>query len=125
VSRNETTLTAYGEASIRPARPHASTSTLLHPSLCCRVGVYFAGCTHHLIAWDIRAPPNYLTTKRAIFFGVVLGWEELFVDGAIDWRHLSWGGVKIDARPSDATDETCNCIPAADDPDVARADDAE
>ncbi|MEL6121864.1 MAG: DUF3179 domain-containing (seleno)protein, partial [Pseudomonadota bacterium] len=42
-------------------------------------------------------------------------------EGQIDWRHVSWGGVPIDARPFDQTDERCNCIPAADNPEVSTA----
>ena len=80
--------------------------------------------TDHLIAWDIPAPPGYLPTKRAIFTSVVPEWEPLFADGDIDWRHVSWGGVPIDDRPFGRTDEPCDCIPAADDPEVETADEA-
>ncbi|MBO6509119.1 MAG: DUF3179 domain-containing protein [Roseibium sp.] len=80
--------------------------------------------TDHLIAWDIPAPPNYLSVKRAIFTTVVPGWEKIFVEGDIDWRHVSWGGVLIDSRPYDKTDEMCNCIPAADNPEVSTAEEA-
>jgi len=52
--------------------------------------------TDHLIAWDIPAPPNYLEYKRAIFTHIVPGWDKIFVEGDIDWRHVSWGGVLID-----------------------------
>ena len=78
-----------------------------------------------LIAWDIPAPPGYLADKRSIYTVLVPEWERLFVDGDIDWRHVSWGGVRIDDRAFDTTDEACNCIPAADNPkvtDVAGAD---
>jgi hypothetical protein len=34
---------------------------------------------------------------------------------------VSWGGVLIDDRPYDTTDEACNCIPAADNPEVETA----
>lgn len=78
--------------------------------------------TNHLIAWDIPAPPDYLTFKRAIFTTAVPGWERLFVEGDIDWRLVSWGGVLIDSRPFGRTDEPCNCIPAADNPRVTPAD---
>ena len=81
--------------------------------------------TDHLIAWDIPEPPNYLDTKRAIFTTVVPAWERLFVEGDIDSRHVSWGGVSIDDRPFDRTDDPCNCIPAADNPDVIAAADAD
>lgn len=77
--------------------------------------------TDHLIAWDIPAPPDYLRAKRAIFTGIVPGWEKIFVPGTIDWRLVSWGGVLIDDRPYGKTDTLCNCIPAADNPQVQPA----
>ncbi len=77
--------------------------------------------TDHLMAWDIPAPPGYLEVKRAIFTGLVPGWDRIFVEGDIDWRHVSWGGVLIDDRPHDKTDDLCNCIPAADNPEVTSA----
>ncbi|WP_372570964.1 DUF3179 domain-containing (seleno)protein [Ruegeria jejuensis] len=80
--------------------------------------------TDHLIAWDIPAPPDYLKTKRAIFTTILPGWDKIFFEGTIDWRHVSWGGVLIDDRPYDTTDEACNCIPAADNPEVSSAQDA-
>ncbi|MEM9355259.1 MAG: DUF3179 domain-containing (seleno)protein [Pseudomonadota bacterium] len=80
--------------------------------------------TDHLIAWNIPAPPDYLAAKRAIFTNFVPGWEKIFVEGDIDWRHVSWGGVLIDDRPYDKTDVACNCIPAADNPKVSSAKDA-
>ena len=42
--------------------------------------------TNHLIAWDIPAPPGYLEVKRAIYTGIVPGWDRIFVEGDIDWR---------------------------------------
>lgn len=80
--------------------------------------------TDHLIAWDIPAPPNYLASKRAIFTGVIPGWDRIFIEGDIDWRLVSWGGVLIDSRPHDRTDDVCNCIPAADNPEVTSAEEA-
>lgn len=80
--------------------------------------------TDHLIAWDIPAPPDYLDAKAAIFTNVVPGWDKIFVEGDIDWRHVSWGGVLIDDRPYDTTDDPCNCIPAADNPEVSSAEEA-
>ncbi|MEL6201354.1 MAG: DUF3179 domain-containing (seleno)protein [Pseudomonadota bacterium] len=74
--------------------------------------------TDHLIAWDIPEPPDYLAAKRDIFTSVVPGWDQIFVEGDIDWRHVSWGGVLIDDRAYDTTDDVCNCIPAADNPEV-------
>ncbi|MEO1399528.1 MAG: DUF3179 domain-containing (seleno)protein, partial [Pseudomonadota bacterium] len=84
----------------------------------------WGGVTDHLIAWNIPAPPDYLKAKRAIFTTIVPGWDKIFVAGKIDWRHVSWGGVLIDDRKYDATDESCNCIPAADNPKVTSAEDA-
>ncbi|MDD9923971.1 MAG: DUF3179 domain-containing (seleno)protein [Boseongicola sp.] len=80
--------------------------------------------TDHLMAWDIPAPPDYLDVKRVIFTNIVPGWERIFVEGDIDWRLVSWGGVPIDDRPYDRTNERCNCIPAADNPAVSTADEA-
>lgn len=80
--------------------------------------------TDHLIAWDVPAPPDYLQFKRAIFVSVFDGWDKLFVKGDVDWRLVSWGGVLIDDRAFDTTDEPCNCIPAADNPPVTNAQDA-
>ena len=80
--------------------------------------------TDHLIAWDIPAPPNYLEVKRGIFTSIVPGWEKIFVEGDIDWRLVSWGGVLIDDRAYDTTEQGCNCIPAADNPEVSSAEDA-
>ena len=80
--------------------------------------------TDRLIAWDIPAPPNYLRAKRAIFTSVFDGWDKIFVEGDIDWRLVSWGGVLIDDRAYDTTNRPCNCIPAADNPEVTSAEEA-
>ncbi|MEM6381987.1 MAG: DUF3179 domain-containing (seleno)protein [Pseudomonadota bacterium] len=88
---------------------------------------HWSELTDYMIAWDLPAFPGYLEFKRAIFTGFVPGWDALMVEGDIDWRLVSWGGVLIDARPFDTTDERCNCIPAADNPEVltvAEADEA-
>ncbi len=79
--------------------------------------------TSHLMAWDIPAPPDYLTYKANVYEQVVSAWDPFFVEEAdIDWRFLSWGGVGIDDRPFDQTDELCNCIPAVDNPLVTNVD---
>ena len=77
--------------------------------------------TNRLMAWNIPEPPNYLKYKRSIFTTVSPEWEPIFVKGDIDWRFVSWGGVHIDNRAFDTTDELCNCIPAADNPPVTDA----
>jgi len=80
--------------------------------------------TDHLIAWDIPSYPGYLPHKRAIFTRFLDGWDDIFIEGDIDWRMVSWGGVPIDDRAYDTTDILCNCIPAADNPEVSSAEDA-
>lgn len=77
---------------------------------------------NRMIAWDIPAYPNYLEHKRSIFTNYIPGWEKLFVEGEIDWQLVDWGGVDIDARPYDTTDDICYCIPAIDNPEVSSAD---
>ena len=74
--------------------------------------------TDSLIAWDIPAPPNYVETKQTIYASILPEWRPLFEDTneTMDWRYVSWGGVRIDDRAFDMTDEPCNCIPAADNP---------
>ena len=81
--------------------------------------------TDHLMAWDIPAPPGYLDIKRSILTSVVPDWEPFFDESSdVDWRLISWGGVLIDDRPFGTTDDSCRCIPAADNPTVSSADDA-
>lgn len=80
--------------------------------------------TNHLIAWDVPDFPGYLDVKRAIFTRFVPGWDNIFVEGDIDWRMVSWGGVLIDDRPFGVEEICSNCIPAADDPAVSSADEA-
>ena len=80
---------------------------------------------NHLIAWDIPAYPSYLDHKAAVFTNYLPGLERIFAPGDIAWQLVSWGGVDIDARPYDTTDDICHCIPAADNPAVSKADDAD
>ena len=84
-------------------------------------GDRWSDLTNHLIAWDVPAHPDYLRAKRAIFTEFLPGWGKIFVEGTIDWRHVSWGGVPIDDRAYDTTHLPCNCIPAADNPEVSSA----
>lgn len=79
---------------------------------------------NQLMAWDMPAPPDYLNYKRQIYTSVLPAWTPLFSPGTIDWRHVSWGGVGIDSRGFDKTDLPCNCIPAADNPEVSGVKDA-
>ena len=81
--------------------------------------------TDWLIAWDLPAPPGYVEWKRIPFEIIEPAWEPFFADSDadIDWRLVSWGGVRIDDRPLDEVAFPCpeGCIPALDDPTVTDA----
>ncbi|MFT7650167.1 MAG: hypothetical protein ACI8Y4_004933 [Candidatus Poriferisodalaceae bacterium] len=78
--------------------------------------------SNKMIAWDIPAPPGYGDIKRQIYSTQLPEWGALFDQSeGMDWRFVSWGGVSIDDRPLDQTDESCNCIPAADNPPTQTA----
>ena len=78
--------------------------------------------TSALIGWDIPEPPDYLAGKRNIYTPIEPAWEALMTDNSVlDWRIVSWGGVLIDNRPFDRTDDPCNCIPAIDNPTTLTA----
>ncbi|MEL6980694.1 MAG: DUF3179 domain-containing (seleno)protein, partial [Pseudomonadota bacterium] len=74
-----------------------------------------------LVASAGAAGAQDVVDKRTIFTHAVPGWDKIFVEGDIDWRLVSWGGVLIDDRAYDETDKACNCIPAADNPEVSSA----
>ncbi len=80
--------------------------------------------TDHLIAWDLPAPPGYRELKATLFLDVEPGWEPFFADpdSSIDWRLVSWGGVRIDDR-QEGDPHPClrGCIPALDDPALTDA----
>lgn len=78
----------------------------------------------NLIAWNVPAYPGYFDHKRAIFTNYLEDMDRIFTEGDIAWHHVSWGGVNIDDRPFDTTDEICHCIPAIDNPEVSSAKDA-
>ena len=101
------------------SRLAAAASQLLGVEI--KLGNHWGLMVDHLIAWDIPAPPDYLSVKRSIYAMVLPATDKLFTPGTIDWRHVSWGGVLIDDRPFGKTDEPCNCIPAADNPAVSKA----
>ena len=80
--------------------------------------------TNHLIAWDTPDYGGYQDDKGGIFTQLEPGWTPFFDDhdAAIDWRHLSWGGVFIDDRPlGDPDGCPGGCIPALDDPPTTDA----
>lgn len=78
----------------------------------------------HMIAWEIPAYPGYLTHKTRVFTNYLPEWDRIFVEGDIDWHLVGWGGVNIDNRPYDTTDDVCHCIPAVDNPEVSTAEEA-
>ncbi len=82
--------------------------------------------TELMIAWDIPEPPNYVDAKRAVFSSILIDWEPFFdPEGTVDWRLVSWGGVRIDDQPYNETPgTTCNCIPAVDNPETQPASEA-
>ena len=80
--------------------------------------------TDHLIAWDLPAFDTYADYKGRLFTLVEPRWQPFFgdPDAAIDWRLVSWGGVRIDDRPlGDPNACPEGCIPALDDPAVTDA----
>ena len=80
--------------------------------------------TDHLIAWDLPAFDGYVDYKHRLFLLVEPRWEPLFddPDADIDWRLVSWGGVRIDDRElGDPNGCPAGCIPAIDDPAVTDA----
>ena len=75
--------------------------------------------TNHLIAWDTPDYPGYQDHKGDVFTLIEPAWDTFFADpdAAIDWRHVSWGGVFIDDRElGDPNGCPQGCIPALDDP---------
>ena len=80
--------------------------------------------TDHLIAWDLPAFEGYVDYKARLFTLIEPGWQPFFddTDAAIDWRLVSWGGVRIDDRPlGDPNPCPRGCIAARDDPPVTDA----
>jgi hypothetical protein len=88
----------------------------------------WSSATNHLIAWDTPDYPGYREDKSGIFLLLEDRWEPFFSDddSEIDWRYVSWGGVRIDDRElGDPNACPEGCIPALDDPattDAARGD---
>ncbi len=80
--------------------------------------------TDHLIAWDLPAFDRYADYKARLFTLVDPRWQPFFddPDADIDWRLVSWGGVRIDDRAlGDPRGCPAGCIPALDDPAVTDA----
>ena len=76
------------------------------------------------MSWELPAPPGYVQWKGQLFTLIEPKWAPFFddPDGAIDWRFLSWGGVRLDDRPlGDPLPCPGGCIPALDDPALTDA----
>lgn len=80
--------------------------------------------TNLLIGWDLPAPPGYREHKSAMLLRLEPAWEPILADpdGTLDWRHVTWGGVFMDTRPSGSS-AGCEraCIPSLDDPALTSA----
>ena len=80
--------------------------------------------TNLLIGWDLPAPPGYREHKASLLLRLEPAWEPIFADpdGTLDWRHVTWGGVFMDARPAGSA-PGCDraCIPSLDDPALTPA----
>ncbi|MBK5268461.1 MAG: DUF3179 domain-containing protein [Acidimicrobiia bacterium] len=77
--------------------------------------------TNLLIGWDVPAPPDYVRWKGQLFSAIDDRWAPFFEPTAsIDYRLLSWGGVRPDDRPFGDFAASCQggCIPALDNPAV-------
>ncbi len=80
--------------------------------------------TDRLFAWETPAPPEYVDYKARLYTLIEPAWQTFFDDpqSTIDWRFVSWGGVRIDDRPlGDPNSCERGCIPALDDPAVTDA----
>ncbi len=78
--------------------------------------VSFVWAMNHLIAWDLPAWDGYPDAKKALYTPVDGLWRQFFDENVnVDWRLVTWGGVRADQRPLD-DNSPCNCIPALDHP---------
>jgi len=78
--------------------------------------VDFKWAVDNLIAWDMPAWEGYADVKRQIYTPVDPRWGVFFdEDQGVDWRLITWGGVRADDRPLDDNGR-CNCIPSLDNP---------
>lgn len=88
-------------------------------------GAAWVQATNVMINWDIPDFPRYVEWKADLFSAVDSRWQPFFddPDSTIDYRLLSWGGVRPDDRPLDQPDVRCRggCIPAIDFPGVTDA----
>ncbi len=77
-----------------------------------------------LMVWDMPAAPGYPALKSRLFALIEAKWAPFFADqqATVDWRLISWGGVRLDDRPLGSRDICLyGCIPALDDPELTAA----
>jgi hypothetical protein len=79
-----------------------------------------------LLEWDLPAWDGYDDLKRQLYTIVEPAWDPFFeTNVSIDWRPVTWGGVRIDDRPLGTKTPCINgCIPALDDPPTVPASEA-
>lgn len=82
--------------------------------------VQWVSASNKLIEWDLPEPPGYVEWKGQLYTAIEPRWQPFFDDpeSTIDFRYLTWGGVRPDDRPLGGFDTPCagGCIPALDDP---------
>lgn len=81
----------------------------------------WATMTNHLLAEAIPAPEGYQRWKSMLYVRFGEEWAPFFddPDADVDWRLVSWGGVRIDDRPVEEAHRPCfACIPTLNDPAV-------
>lgn len=84
----------------------------------------FVAMSDLLLAWDLPAWDGYRKLKSQLFLRIEPAWRPFFEDDTseVDWRWVSWGGVRIDDRdPGDPSPCPLGCIPALDDPALTDA----
>jgi Protein of unknown function (DUF3179) len=78
--------------------------------------VDFVWAFNNLIAWDMPTWDGYADLKRRLYTPIEPLWEPFFdEDQGVDWRLVTWGGVRADGRPL-GDNGPCNCIPSLDNP---------
>lgn len=84
----------------------------------------FVAMTDLLLAWDLPVWDGYRELKGQLFLRIEPRWRAFFEDdgAAVDWRWVTWGGVRIDDRVfGDPSPCPLGCIPALDDPALTDA----
>lgn len=87
--------------------------------------VAFVWAMNELMAADVPAWDGYRDAKAQVYLPIEANWEPFFTEpGEVDWRLVTWGGVRADARPL-GDNGPCTCIPALDHPPTTSAEDGD